>query len=199
MKHQRACNLDHLCAISGADSVLPAFQVWLQLYNINAGQRCPSRVNQAGAILAPLQSNRSIQLTGFESTIMSYADDSDASSTDAEELHDQTTEVGMDRWLRLPGETDFFKGEGRPDTKFLALGDAKLPVFDEITAWMKRANKPPQEEIFRGRIGFHPEDAERNYMVAEKRYNMDIPLNGIENDVRDREFYDRWSETLDFR
>jgi hypothetical protein len=130
---------------------------------------------------------------------MSNPDDSDASSTDMEDLYDKSTEAGMDRWLRLPGEDDLFKGDGRPDTKFLALGESKVPVYDEITAWMKRANKPPVEEVFRGRTGFHPEDAERNYTVAEKRFDMDIPLKGVEQDAKDREFYERWAETLDFR
>ena len=131
-------------------------------------------------------------------TMNSY--DSDSSSVNEDEiLHDTTTEAGMDRWHRLPGEFDLFKGDGRPDSRFLALGDAKLPVFDELTSWMKRSNKPPPDEIFRGRSGFHPEDAEKNYLAAEKRFNMDIPVPGVEADVKDREFYDRWAETLDFR
>lgn len=133
------------------------------------------------------------------SATMADAYDSDASSEDENAiLRDMTTEAGMDRWHRLPGEFDLFQGDGKPNSKFLALGDAKLPVFDELTAWTKRSNKPPPE-IFRGRTGFHPEDAERNYLAAERRFNMDIPVPGVEADVADRQFYDRWAETLDFR
>lgn len=127
-------------------------------------------------------------------------DDSDASSSDMEELESLYTETGIDKWHRLPGETDFFQGDGRPDTKFLALGsNAKLPVFDEITGWMKRFNKIPPDEVFRGRSGLHPEDAEKNFAAAEKRFGFDIPLRGLDRDAKDREFYDRWAETLEFR
>jgi hypothetical protein len=126
--------------------------------------------------------------------------DSDSSSLlDLEELHDRQTEVGIDKWLRLPGEDELFKGEGRPSTKYLALRDAKLPVFDEITGWFKRNNRPPVEEVYRARVGVFPEDAELNYKAAQKKFDLDIPIQGLPRDAQDREFYDRWAETLDFR
>lgn len=135
---------------------------------------------------------------------MSY--DSDSSYLDSEtEINDRLTEQGTDRWSRLPtngipGENDFFKGDGTPNTRYLALGDdAKIPVFDELTAWMKRNNKIPADEVFQARSGHHPEDTVPNFEAAERRFGLDIPLQGVPADAEDRRFYDRWSETLDFR
>lgn len=69
-----------------------------------------------------------------------------------------------------------------------------------MTHWIKRNNSlPPDKGPFKpkGRPS-RLEDAEANYASAAAALGLDVP--GInETDKVDRQFYDRWANTLDYR
>lgn len=72
-----------------------------------------------------------------------------------------------------------------------------MPVIDEVSAWIKRNNSLPSDKgpfKPKGRRST-PHDAEANYEAAAKALELDIPLWRDQ----DREFYDRWAQTLDYR
>ncbi|KAJ9101959.1 hypothetical protein QFC19_005041 [Naganishia cerealis] len=133
-----------------------------------------------------------------------YASDPDSEPDDNSLQDDEyiekwmVTEAALNRWSRYPAEAQRANLDGRENNpKVLPLGNTTVPVIDEVTAWIKRHNAlPPDKGPYRvkGRPSIL-KDADSNYELAEQALGLDIPL----MNEKDREFYDRWADTLDYR
>ncbi|KAJ9125296.1 hypothetical protein QFC22_000252 [Naganishia vaughanmartiniae] len=129
------------------------------------------------------------------------SDDPDTNSLqDDEDIQRwMVTEAALNRWSRYPAEAQRANLDGpNNNPKVLPLGNSKVPVIDEVTAWIKRNNSlPPDKGPYkpRGRPSTL-KDADANYASAAAALGLDVPAL---TEKADRVFYDRWANTLDYR
>ncbi|KAJ9108940.1 hypothetical protein QFC21_000262 [Naganishia friedmannii] len=133
-----------------------------------------------------------------------YASDDDEIETNSLQDDDDiqrwmVTEAALNRWSRYPAEAQRANLDGpKNNPKVLPLGNTKVPVIDEVTTWIKRNNSlPPDKGPYKpkGRRSTL-EDADANYESAAAALGLDVPTL---TEKADRQFYDRWANTLDYR